>query len=247
MENELKVQEKAPVTFKGLMESNLVKNKITEMLGKNAPQFITSALNLASSNLKGCNPATIYGAVMKAAALNLPVDPNLGFAWIIPYSSKNGKEAQFQIGYKGFIQLAKRSGQYAKLNAIELYEGQLKSFDRLTEEIEIDWDNKQSDKIIGFVAYMKEIGGFEKTTFWTNEEMEHHAKKYSKNYAKYNSGLWKDDFVKMGQKTALKLMLSRWGTLSIEMQQAVASDQGVIKLNGDSEEIEYIDNKVIFP
>ena len=241
MEN--KITKNTVTTLKAMLEMPAVKKNIDEMLKGRSSQFITSVLNLTNTSLQGCEPNSIYGAVMKSASLDLSVDPNLGQAWIIPYNNKNGKQAQFQIGYKGFIQLAKRSGQYLKLNAIPVYEGQLKSFNPLTEDIEMDWNNKESDKVIGFMAYIKEINGFEKTMYWTSEEMQEHALKYSKNYAKYKNGLWAEDFVKMGQKTALKLMLSKWGTLSIDMQTAINTDQAVINLNGDKEEIHYIDNE----
>lgn len=242
MEN--KITQKTTVNaLKEMLSIPAVKNNIESMLKGKSSQFITSVLNLTSTSLQGCDPNSVYGAVMKSASLDLSVDPNLGQAWIIPYNSKSGRQAQFQIGYKGFIQLAKRSGQYLKLNAIPVYEGQLKSFNPLTEDIEMDWNNKTSDKVIGFMAYIKEINGFEKTMYWTAEEMEAHAVKYSKNYAKHKNGLWAEDFVKMGQKTALKLMLSKWGTLSIDMQTAITTDQAVINLNGDKEEIRYIDNE----
>ena len=243
MENKEIAKKSTVNALKEMLSIPSVKKNIEEMLKGKSSQFITSVLNLTSTSLQGCDPNSVYGAVMKSASLDLSVDPNLGQAWIIPYNTKDGKLAQFQLGYKGFIQLAKRSGQYVKLNAVPVYEGQFKSFDPLTEDIELDWNGKTSDKVVGFVGYFKELNGFEKTVYWTAEEMEAHALKYSKNYAKYKKGLWAEDFIKMGRKTALKLMLSQWGTLSIDMQTAINTDQSIINLNGNEEEIRYIDNE----
>jgi recombination protein RecT len=151
------------------------------------------------------------------------------------------------MGYKGLIQLAQRSGQYKRLNVIEIYEGELISYNRLTEEIQLNLENKISDKIIGYVAYFQLLNGFEKTVYWSKQQVENHAKKYSKTYNKA-SGVWKLNFDAMAKKTVLKNMLSKWGILSIDLQRAIQTDQAVInKPIEDQTEITeddliYIDN-----
>lgn len=229
--NEIKDYEKMSDFFKqkGIM------TRFEHILNKNASSYIASLIQTVqvSDKLPNCNKMTILSAAMKAAALNLPIESNLGFAYIIPY----GNEAQFQIGYKGFIQLALRSGQIIKLNAIPVYEGQLKSFDPLTENLDFDFENKQSEKVIGFAGYLELVNGFNKTVYWTAESMTKHGKKYSQVFKK-GFGLWKDDFEKMGTKTLIKHLLSKYAPLSSDIQEAVKFDQSVIRDNKP----EYIDN-----
>lgn len=126
--------------------------------------------------LQKAEPMSVISSAMVAATLDLPVDKNLGYAWIVPYGGK----AQFQLGYKGYIQLALRTGQYRNINVIEVYEGELQKWDRLTEEIELDFDEKKSDKVIGYTGYFELINGFKKTVYWSKEEIEKHKKKFSK-------------------------------------------------------------------
>lgn len=204
-------------TIKQLMNSESVKKRFEEVLGKKAPQFMTSVINLVNSdtNLQKCDQMSVIGSAMVAATLDLPVDKNLGYAWIVPY----GNRATFQLGYKGYIQLALRTGQYKSINVIEVYEGELQKWNRLTEEFEIDFDKKQSDAIVGYAAYFELINGFKKTVYWTKEEVERHRKRFSKS----DFG-WKNDYDAMAKKTVLKNMLSKWGILSIEMQQAFIED-----------------------
>ncbi len=172
-----------------------------------------------------------------AATLNLPINQNLGFAYIVPY----GKAAQFQLGYKGLIQLAQRTGQYKAINATEVYENQFKSFNSLTEELDCDFSILGEGKVVGFAAYFKLVNGFEKTTYWAVEKVQAHAKKYSKAFNS-SSSPWKSDFNAMGKKTVLKLMLGTYGILSVEMQKGIESDQAVIK-NEDGTELEYVDHE----
>jgi recombination protein RecT len=210
-----------------------IEKRFSEVLNKNASSYVASLIQTiqTSDKLQKCDRVTILSAAMKAAALNLPIEQNLGFAYIIPY----GKEAQFQIGYKGFIQLALRSGQIIKLNAIPVYEGQLKSFDPLTENLTFDFDNKKSDKIQGFAGYLELANGFNKTIFWDTEKMISHGKRYSKTY---KFGPWQDDFEKMGLKTIIKNLLSKFAPLSTEIQEAIKFDQSVIRDN----QPDYVDN-----
>jgi len=205
------------VTLKALLNTDSVKKRFEEILGKRSQQFATSILNLYNSdtNLQKCEPMSIISSAMVAASLDLPVDKNLGYAWIIPY----GNKAQFQLGYKGYIQLALRTGQYKHINVIEVYEGELQKWNRLTEEFEIDFDKKVSDNVVGYAAYFELINGFKKTVYWTKEEVERHRKRFSKS----DFG-WKNDWDAMAKKTVLKNMLSKWGILSIEMQRAFIED-----------------------
>jgi recombination protein RecT len=169
--------------------------------------------------------------------LDLPIDKNLGFAWIVPYGSR----AQFQLGYKGFVQLALRTGQYKNINVIEVKEGQLKAFNPLTEELELDFNEKESEKVIGYAAYFKLSNGFEKTVYWSIEKVKAHAKRFSKTF---NNGPWKTDFDEMAKKTVLKNTLRRWGILSIEMQTAFKTDQAAINdfKNPQNPSVDYVDS-----
>lgn len=220
--------------LKSLLNTPTMKKKFEQVLDKKAPQFMTSLLNLYNSEkaLQKADPVSIVSSAMVAASLDLPIDKNLGYAWIVPYSGR----AQFQLGYKGYIQLALRSGQYKAINVIEIREGELKSWNRLTEEIELDLDGATSDKVIGYCGYFKLINGFEKTVYWTKEEIEKHKKKFSKS----DFG-WKNDWDAMAKKTVLKNMLSKWGILSIEMQKAFIEDNEEREIKDVTEEATVID------
>lgn len=217
-------------TIKQLMKSESVKKRFEDVLGSKAPQFMTSVINLVNSdtNLAKVDQMSVIGSAMVAASLDLPVDKNLGYSWIIPY----GNKAQFQLGYKGYIQLALRTGQYKHINVIEVYEGELQQWNRLTEEFEIDFDKKKSDAVVGYAAYFELVNGFKKTVYWTKEEVEKHRKRFSKS----DFG-WKRDWDAMAKKTVLKNMLSKWGILSVEMQKAFAEDN-------EDREIKDITNEV---
>lgn len=212
--------------------------RLDELLGKRAPQFVTSLVAAANANkaLNDCSPETVVSAALIAASMDLPINQNLGFAYLIPYTLDKGKktertECQFQMGYKGFIQLAQRSGFYKTINASEVKEGEIANFDRLTGEIEFKWIDNQSERekanTSGFVAYFRLLNGFEKSLYMTVEELESHAKKYSKNFARYGSGLWSDDFDSMAKKTVLKLLISKFGPLNTQLQKAIAEDQTI--------------------
>lgn len=204
------------------------------MLGSKAQGFATSVLSAVNNNklLQSAEANSIYTSAMVAASLDLPINPNLGFAAIVPY----GRSAQFQIMTRGIIQLAIRSGQYSRITNSIVYEGQLVKQDPFTDEYVFDFNAKMSDKIIGYVAYFRTIGGFEKYFYMTKEEAEAHGRKYSKSF---NSGVWKTDFNSMALKTVLKLLLSKYGILSVEMQRAINFDQAEVK--GEINTIEDID------
>ena len=163
---------------------------------------------------------SIATSCMIAASLDLPVDKNLGYAWVVPYSGK----AQFQLGYKGYIQLALRTGQYKSINAIPVHRGELVSWNPLTEEFQIDFTKRESDEVIGYAGYFELVNGFRKTSYWTRQQIELHKTKFSKS----DFG-WKKDFDAMALKTVIRQMLSKWGILSIEMQTAYTSDEREVK------------------
>jgi recombination protein RecT len=234
------------LTAKSLFEKDEVKAKFADMLGKRSTAFITSVLQIVSSNelLKDADPTSIYQAAAVAATLDLPLNNNLGFAYIVPFNSrqKDGtykQMAQFQLGYKGFIQLAQRSGQFKSIGATPIFEGQIKTNNPLTG-IEFDFDAKKSDTVIGYASYFRLLNGFEKTFFMSTEDLKKHGVKYSQTFKK-GFGLWKDDFDAMAIKTVLKLLLSKYAPLSVEMQKAVITDQSVIK-DSDTLDVDYTDN-----
>lgn len=227
--------------LKGLLNTPTMQKKFEQVLDKKAPQFMSSLLNLYNGDpyLQKAEPMSVVTSAMVAATLDLPVDKNLGYAWIVPYSGK----AQFQLGYKGYIQLALRTGQYKGINVIEVREGELVKWNRLTEELELNLDGATSEKIIGYCGYFKLINGFEKTVYWSKTEIEAHKKKFSKS----DFG-WKKDFDAMAKKTVLRNMLSKWGILSIEMQTAVAKDEEVPEvkdITDDPNDPNIIDAEVI--
>ena len=225
------------LTVKSLLSQENVKAKFTEVLKDRAAGFTANLAIMVNNSaaLSKCDPMSIISAAVVSASLDLPLDPNLGFAAVVPY----GDKAQFQIMYKGLIQLAMRSGQYKTIGVTEIYEGELVSENRLTGEYVFDFTGKKSDKVIGFAAYFSLLNGFEKTVYWPYDQVEGHGKRFSQTYKK-GFGLWKDDFTSMGKKTVLKSLISKWGILSIEMQKAVKFDQAVVK-DSDTEDIEYVD------
>ena len=207
------------------MENPSIKKRFEGVLKEKAPQYMSSIVNLVNSdtNLQKCDGMSVIASCMVAATMDLPVDKNLGYAWVVPYGSR----AQFQMGYKGYIQLALRTGQYKAINVVEIREGELVSWNPLTEEIEVDFSKRESDAVIGYAGYFKLINGFEKTVFWTKEEVNNHANKFSKTINSKNS-VWKSNFDAMAKKTVLRNLLSKWGILSIEMQKAYTADEGLI-------------------
>lgn len=221
-------------TLKGMLEMPAYKNKFNEMLGKKAAGFMSSIIAVTNNNkyLAKANPATVIGAAAQAAMLDLPINQSLGFAYIVPY----GNEAQFQLGYKGYIQLAQRSDQYVDIGAKTVYEGELEYENRLLDKFK--FGGRTGDKVIGYLAYFRLTNGFEKMLFMELDEMIAHAKKYSKNYKGGTDKWGLTDFNTMAEKTVLKRLLSKYGPLSIEsvqMSQALSNDGSVISMNKDGE------------
>lgn len=221
-------------TLKGMLESPAYKKKFEEMLGKKAAGFMSSIIAVTNNNnyLMKADPATVIGAAAQAAMLDLPINQSLGFAYIVPYKGA----AQFQLGYKGYIQLAQRSGQYIDIGAKTVYEGELEYENRLLDKFR--FGERTGDKVIGYLAYFRLTNGFEKMLFMTLDEMQAHAKKYSQNYKGGTDKWGLADFNVMAEKTALKRLLSKFGPLSIEsvqMSQALSNDGGVISMNKDGD------------
>lgn len=244
------------LTTKSLFERDDVKSKFKEMLGKRATSFITSVLQIAAQNhlLAQADPVSIYQAAAVAATLDLPLNPNLGFAYIVPYNQsykdENGKwqkksVAQFQMGYKGFIQLAQRSGQFKSIYASAIYDGQIASENPL-EGYEFDF-TKKSDKVIGYAARFKLLNGYEATWYMSIDQLKSHGLRFSQTFKSTDSrikekSLWNTDFEGMAIKTVLKLLLSKFAPLSVDMQKAVISDQSVIN-DADAQDVTYVDNE----
>lgn len=222
---------------KSFLERDNVKKRFHDLLWKRAWSFLTSVMGAVSANkqLADADPMSIYTSSLVAATLDLPINPNLGFAYIVPYKGK----AQFQMGYKWFIQLAQRSGLFKTISATPVYEWQIVSEDPL-QWFEFDWKAKKSDNIVWYASYFKLLNWFEKTLYMTIEELKQHGIKFSASY-KRGYGLWKDDFDSMAIKTVLKLILSKYAPLSVEMQTAVTTDQWIIK-DEEFQDVEYIDN-----
>lgn len=204
-----------------LLAQDSIRSKFEQVLGKNAAGFISSIISAVSANpaLSKCEPMSIVSSAAIAASLNLPINPSLGFSYIVPY----GNVAQFQIGWKGLVQLAMRSGQYKTLNVAKVPEGGIKSHNRITGEMEFNSD-AESETTIGYVLYFKLLNGFEKYFYMSKEECAKHGKKFSKSYS---NGQWTKDFDSMALKTVAKNGLSRYGILSVAMQEAIQKDQSV--------------------
>lgn len=250
---------------KGMLTREDIKVRFNDILGKKAPQFMASLVNVvaASKSLNVCDPNSIMAAAFVAASYDLPIDSNLGFAAIVPY--KNSVKdpatnrwvkvdvAQFQMMYKGFIQLAIRSGEYEKMNCSEVFEDELTSYNPITGECVFVSDfsrcsqrmNGEMDKVIGYYAWFRLRSGFVKELYMTKAEIDNHARKYSQSY-RYDidggkqSSRWSTDFDSMARKTVIKLLLSRWGILSVDMQRAIQDDQKTYDENGKGE---YGDNQ----
>lgn len=234
------------VALRGYFNNEACMKNLQAMLGQKAQGFATSVLSVVNNNrlLQAASPESIYSSAMVAASLDLPINPNLGFAAIVPY----GRAAQFQIMTRGLIQLAIRSGQYERITSAPVHKGELVKCDPFRDEYEFDASKRESDEIIGYMAYFRTVGGFEKYFYMTRDEVLAHGKKYSKSF---NSGPWKDNQEAMCLKTVTKLLLSKFGILSIEMQRAIRFDQGVVKNDFtqiesveeiDEAEIVYTDN-----
>jgi recombination protein RecT len=224
------------VMMASLLDREGMRKRFDELLGKRSPQFISSIVSLVNSDVnlqKAFNeaPMTIIQAALKAATYDLPIDPNLGYAYIMPFNNsiKNADgsftkrmEATFILGYKGMHQMALRTGVYKVINVLDVREGELKKYNRLTEEIEFDFieDDEEREKtpIIGYAGYYKLINGTEKTIFMTKKQIEAHERKYRK--GQYMGKGWRDDFDAMALKTVYRKLIGKWGLMSIDYRTA---------------------------
>lgn len=227
-------------TAKSLFASPAVVQKLEGMLGNRTKGFVTNVLQVVQSNslLSKADPMSVFMSAATAASMNLSVNPSLGEAYIVPFKG----QAQFQVGWKGLVQLAQRTGQYHRINAVEVYANQFNSFDRLTEELDADMTIDGAGAIVGYIGYFRLTNGFEKLEYWSKEKMTAHAKKYSQSYQRGN-GVWadgEDGFSAMAKKTVLKSVISKYGIKSIEMQTAIQADQAVVTEDGT---FKYVDNE----
>lgn len=205
-------------------------------------RFTASIISAVSTNpaLQECDPGTIVTAALLGESLNLSPSPQLGQYYLVPFNDtkRQCKVAQFQLGYKGYIQLAIRSGQYKKLNVLAIKEGELIRFDPLNEEIEVclieDEETREKAATIGYYAMFEYANGFRKALYWSKSKMERHALQYSKGYkAKKGYTFWEKDFDAMAYKTMLRQLISKWGIMSIEMQEAFTKDQSAFDEEGE--------------
>jgi recombinase, phage recT family len=242
-------------TFSMKMSSDKFQNKIHEVLqDKNRAIKFTAALTSAVANqpaLQECEATTILSSALLGESLNLSPSPQLGQYYIVPYKDrKNGRTVgTFQLGYKGYVQLALRSGNYKKLNVLEVKEGELISWNPLTEEIKINLIEDEVDRelrpTVGYYVSFEYLNGFSKAMYWSKDKMMSHAKKYSKAYASDTKNgtsysFWTSNFDDMAKKTMLRQIISKWGIMSTEMNEAFTSDNAVI---GEGQIPEYIDNQ----
>lgn len=190
-------------------------------LKENAGAYAASILDLYNSDtyLQQCSPKQVFGECLKAVSLKLPINKQLGFAYVVPYKDKSGRQIpQFQIGYKGLLQLCQRTGMYKYINADKVYEGEFKGLNKLTGELDLSGE-RISDKVVGYFAYIETLNGFSHSLYMTSEEIVSHAERFSKSY-NYNQSAWKTDFDAMAIKTVLRMLLSHYGYMSVEMVNA---------------------------
>lgn len=263
-----------------------VKNQVNQAVGKNSMRFMSSVISAVTVNpaLQECTNKSILSAALLGESLNLSPSPQLGQYYMVPYENKKEgtKVAQFQMGYKGYIQLAIRSGQYRRINVLSIKEGELVYFDPLNEEIKVElmidrWDEREESPTIGYYAMFELVNGFHKAMYWSKKQMLHHADKYSQAFSKDGSEIkykdkktgklvtkkkvsfadfeagnfskddewmyssfWYQNFDGMAYKTMLRQLISKWGVMSIEMQNAFDADMAEIREDGTSQ---YVDNQ----
>lgn len=233
--------------FNAMLENTRTQEYLTNVLGEKKQTFVSNMVALVSSNkaLSECDPSTIMFSCLKATALSLPLDPSLGLAWVLPYKDNKNKTtvATFQLGAKAYIQLALRTAQYRKINVRDVREGEIVGEDFVSGEMQFKKLEKDRSKakVVGYVAMFELINGFSKQLYMSVEELDAHAKRFSQTYRK-GYGLWSDKEMRpsMMEKTILKRLLSKYGVLSVEMEQAIKSDSAVL---GENDAVRYIDNE----
>lgn len=249
-------QKQASVTalLNDLLDRDGMRKRFDELLGKRSPQFISSIVSMvnADKNLQQAfyeSPMTVIQSSLKAAMFDLPIDPSLGYAYIVPF--KNYKkdigakkmEATFILGWKGMHQLALRTGAYKTINVVDVREGELKSYNRLTEEVDIDFvedeDAREALPVIGYVGYYRLINGAEKTVYMSVKAITAHEKKFRK--GEYQGKGWRDDWDAMARKTVYRILIGKWGVMSIDYQTRDAGKQLADVIAADAQEEETID------
>ena len=258
MTNSVNVNEKVSVPvkqerpkFSAIVKTDAYKNLVNNTLSdpKRSANFTTAITSAVSTNpaLMDCDPWTIVSAGLLGETLQLSPSPQLGQYYLVPFNDRKlgRKVAQFQLGYKGYIQLAIRSGQYKKLNAMAIKEGELIKYDPLNEEIEVqlieDDAEREAAPTIGYYAMFEYLNGFRKVIYWSKDKMESHALQYSQGYkAKKGYTFWEKSFDDMAIKTMLRQLISKWGIMSIDFQKAYEADMGVLRPGTDK--IDYVDN-----
>ena len=239
------IQEKETATLKEFLGSDVAKKQMKALLKDKAGYFAMALMQVVDGNeqLKNAEPQSIFNAGIASAILGLPIEKNLGFSYIVPY----GDKAQFQIGYKGFIQLALRTGQYKLINSTAIKEGEIKLKNRLTGEIDFNFieddDLRDSLKTIGYASYIEFNNGFRNTLYMSMKQVQAHAQKYSKSFG-YKNSVWTTNFDAMALKTVLKLNLAKFGALSVDFEKALQLDGATINKVQDNGtlEAEYSDN-----
>lgn len=244
MANEATVKQQTPLQrFNGVMKDTRTQEYLTSVLGSKKDQFVTTLISAVANNenLQQCEPMSLMYTAMKATALGLPIDPNLGYAAMIPFrDTKAGKTlCQFQIQRDGWMELLMRTGQVKFVANEIVHEGELVKHNKFTGEYVFDEDKKTSDKVIGYMAYIKLTNGFEKTVYWTVEECKAHALRYSQTFKK-GYGVWKDNFDAMALKTVLKHIIKKYAPKSVEVLSAMSDDQSVFNENNEAS---YKDNE----
>lgn len=243
MANEVATTKKQGIA--GYLAQEAVKANVENVVGaKDAQRFISSVVSAVQTNpsLAECTNASILSAALLGHSLNLPQSPQLGYFYLVPFKNKTGTEATFQLSYRGLIQLAMRSGQYRNLNVTDIREGELTSYNPIEDTYEFAPETDISKRIklpiIGYYAHFEMLNGFKKGIYWSKEQLDAHAKKYSATYRK-GFGLWTTDFDSMAKKTLLRQLISKWGIMSVDMEKAYVGDQAVIREDGTPD---YIDN-----
>lgn len=252
VQNSLQKQSQKRMGIGAYLTQDAVKERINQVVGgKDGQRFISAVVSAVQTNpaLQECSQPSILSAALLGEALKLSPSPQLGQYYMVPFNDKErGKVAQFQLGYKGYIQLAIRSGQYKKLNVLAIKEGELVKFDPLNEEIEVhlieDEDLREQAETVGYYAMFEYTNGFRKAIYWSKKKMEAHAIKYSQGFAADKRKgtawtFWSKDFDGMAYKTMLRQLISKWGIMSIEMLSAIDSDMAVINEDGTKT---YVDN-----
>jgi len=260
MANEVAKTEQKKMGIASFLAQEAIKANVESVVGvKDSQRFISSVVSAVQTNptLSECTNSSILSAALLGHSLNLPQSPQIGMFYMVPFKNKkkvkdsNGREvtmdvteATFQLSYRGMLQLAMRSGQYKAMNVTDIREGELVAYNPIEDSYEFkpetDFTKRSSLKIVGYYAFFEMINGFKKGIYWTIEQLDAHAKKYSASYRNgWSSSIWKSDFDAMAKKTLLRQLISKWGIMSVEMEKAYVGDQAVIREDGTPD---YIDN-----